>query len=65
MTAVERQLIDWYFAQPGQSTSRSIAVGYLLKRSVGGEVSKKLAAECEKTLERMHAERQRDLARAA
>lgn len=65
MTVADRQLIEWYRANPGRSTSWDVATGYLLKRANGGEVSRKLAAECEKTLATMRAERLRDAARAA
>lgn len=65
MTAAERQLIDWYFAQPARSSSWDIAVGYLLHLSRAGTVTPKLERECKATLEQMHTERLRDLARAA
>lgn len=66
ITEADRQLIRWYQSKPkalAGDGSWAIAIGYLLKRIEGGTVSKKLERECRATLEVMHTERMRELAR--
>lgn len=65
MTVADRQLIEWYYAQPGRGGSWGMAVGYLLKLAKGGTVTPKLERECKATLEQMRAERARSIAREA
>jgi hypothetical protein len=62
VTAADRQLVDWYFAQPGRSTAWNLAIGYLLS---GGPkpARSKVGREALAALEEMRTERARSLAR--
>lgn len=62
MTVEERQLIEWCETRGWMSLSTTLAIGYLRMRALGREVSKKLAAECEKTLAALRTHRLREIA---
>lgn len=68
LSPADRHLVDWHFAKPRPGFSRGawdLAVGYLLERALGREVSAKLARECQVTLDEMRVERMRELERRA
>lgn len=62
MTPADRELVDWYYAQPGRSTRWNLAIGYLLN---GGPkpATSKVGREALVALDEMRAERARSLAR--
>jgi len=71
LSPADRQLVDWHIERTrweGTGFARgewSMAVGYLLMKALGRDVTTKAEREAKATLDEMRVERMRELARKA